>query len=118
MTGRTPSERWQLATHAAFFIWLLLMLRLMIADVWGETNGMLAFGSSATSLQAKLTLALTQSLGFWRPLPTAASAVILHGVPDPDLSWRILRAINIAMIAATVHLLRQASGPMAPLVSC
>jgi hypothetical protein len=66
---------------------------------------MLAFSSAAMSLGAKLKFVLTQSLGFWRPLPTLLVALVLHAVPDFDISWRILRAINIAMIVAAVHVL-------------
>jgi hypothetical protein len=98
-------KRWQFAAYAAIAIWILFAIRLMIADVWDETNGMLAFSSAAMTFGAKLKFVLTQSLGFWRPLPTLLVATILHFVPDFDVSWRILRAINIAMIVAAVHLL-------------
>ncbi len=99
------SRRWQYATYAVIALWILFAIRLMIADVWDETNGMLAFSSAALSLGEKLQFVLTQSLGFWRPLPTLLVTVILHFVPDFDVSWRILRAINIAMIVVALQLL-------------
>lgn len=98
-------KRWQYATWAAIAIWIVFAIRLMIADVWDETNGMLAFSSAAMTYGAKLKFVLTQSLGFWRPLPTLLVATILHFIPDFDVSWRILRAINIAMIVAAVQIL-------------
>jgi hypothetical protein len=102
---RMSDKRWQLAAYAAIAIWIVFAIRLMIADVWDETNGMLAFSSAAMTFGAKVKFVLTKSLGFWRPLPTLLVATILHFVTDFDISWRILRAINIAMIVAAVHLL-------------
>src|SRR5947207_481086 len=78
-------------------IWIALMIRLMIADVWDETNGMLAFCDPARTLGFKVHFVLTQSLGFWRPLPALIAAVLLHFVRDFDVNWRILRGIDIAM---------------------
>lgn len=98
-------KRWQYATWSAIAIWIVFAIRLMIADVWDETNGMLAFSSAAMTYGAKLQFVLTQSLGFWRPLPTLLVATILHFVPDFDVSWRILRAINMAVIVAAVQIL-------------
>lgn len=100
-----PERRWQYATYFVITVWVLFMIRLMIADVWDETNGMLAFSSHSMSLGAKLHFVLTQSLGFWRPLPTLLVVNVLHFIPDFDVSWRILRAINIAMIVAAVKVL-------------
>jgi hypothetical protein len=98
-------HRWRTATWILIAIWIVFAIRLMIADVWDETNGMLAFSSAAMSLGEKLRFVLTQSLGFWRPLPTLLMATILHFVPDFDASWRILRAINILLIVAAVYVL-------------
>ena len=106
---RGPSQRWRYATHAITAIWVLFAIRLMIADVWDETNGMLFFSSHATSLADKLQFVLTQSLGFWRPLPSLFVATLLHFVTDFDSSWRVLRAINIAMLVAAVKLLLDAA---------
>jgi len=105
----THETRWRYATYAAVALWMLFAGRLMIADVWDETNGMLAFSSAALSLGEKLQFVLTQSLGFWRPLPTLLVASILHFVPDFDTSWRILRAINIAFLLIAVKLLLDAT---------
>lgn len=101
--------RWRYATYAAIALWVLFAIRLMIADVWDETNGMLAFSSAAMSLGEKLRFVLTQSLGFWRPLPMLLVASILHFITDFDVSWRILRAINIAFILVAVKLLLDAA---------
>lgn len=108
-------KRWQYATSAAIAIWIVFVVRLMIADVWDETNGMLAFSGPALSIGAKWQFVLTQSLGFWRPLPSLLVASILHFITDFDVSWRILRAINIAMIVAAVHVLLRALDAKGPL---
>lgn len=108
------SRRWTYATRAAVALWIAFAIRLMIADVWDETNGMLAFSSASQSLAEKLRFVLTQSLGFWRPLPTLLVTVILHFARDFDVSWRILRAINIVFVVLAAKLLvdaMRASGP-------
>lgn len=99
------SKGWLIATAVAIALWIALAVRLMIADVWDETNGMLLFSSSAMTLAEKLRFTLTQSLGFWRPLPTLVLASILHVVPDFGISWRILRALNIAALLASLGFL-------------
>ena len=109
MTAEPHERRWQYATYALIAIWIVFMIRLMIADVWDETNGMLAFSSASMSLGEKLRFVLTQSLGFWRPLPTLLVVKVLHFIPDFDVSWRILRAINIAMIVAAMKVLLDAA---------
>lgn len=95
---------WRAATWTAVAIWLVFAVRLMIADVWDETNGMLAFSADAP-LGGKLQFVLTESLGFWRPLPTLLVTVSLHFVRDFEVSWRILRAVNIAMLLGTFLLM-------------
>ena len=100
--------RARLAIIAIVVIWIGLMIRLMIADVWDETNGMLAFSDPSHSLGFKVHFVLTQSLGFWRPLPTLIAAVLLHVVRDFDMNWRLLRAIDIAMLAGAAALFLRA----------
>ncbi|HYO78929.1 MAG TPA: hypothetical protein VE010_20875, partial [Thermoanaerobaculia bacterium] len=100
------ARRWRYATLAAVLLWLAFVVRLMIADVWDETNGMLAFSSASMSLTQKLHFVLTQSLGFWRPLPTLLVATILHFVRDFDLSWRVLRGVNVCMLLGALWLMR------------
>ncbi len=98
-------RRWRYATWAAIGIWIVFAVRLMIADVWDETNGMLAFSSAAMTLGQKLELVLTKSLGFWRPLPTLIVTLVLHFVTDFDVSWRVLRAVNVALLLGTLAML-------------
>jgi len=74
----------------------------MIADVWDETNGMLVFSGTAMTLGQKLVFGLTEPLGFWRPLPTLVDATVLHFVRDFDLSWRLLRVFNMALLVAAL----------------
>lgn len=98
-------KHWRVATAAAVAIWIAFAMALTIADVWDETNGMLAFSSPAMSLGQKVQFVLTQSLGFWRPLPTLLVTFVLHFVRDFDVSWKILRAINMAMLLGAAWLL-------------
>ena len=99
------SKRWVAATLAIVAVWIVLAFGLMVADVWDETNGMLAFSSPALSLTEKIDFVLTESLGFWRPLPTLFVTVVLHLVRDFDVSWRVLRAINMALLLTTLWLM-------------
>jgi hypothetical protein len=94
--------RWRYMSWAAIGIWIVFAVRLMIADVWDETNGMLAFSSAAMTLGQKLELVLTKSLGFWRPLPTLIVTLVLHFVTDFDVSWRVLRAVNMGLLLAAL----------------
>lgn len=95
---------------AAVAIWIGFAVKLMIADVWDETNGMLAFSSAATSLAQKLQFVLTQSLGFWRPIPTLFIATVLHFVTDFEVSWRVLRFVNVAMVLGSLAILLRVAG--------
>lgn len=103
------SKRWRLVLAVAVTVWLACMVRLMIADVWDETNGMLAFSSPAQTLGQKVQFVLTQSLGFWRPLPTLAVTVVLHSVRDFDVSWRVLRALNILLLLGAAWFFHRAA---------
>jgi hypothetical protein len=102
-------QRWRAAMWIAVAVWAVLAFRLMIADVWDETNGMLFFSDLAIPLKAKLHVALTQSLGFWRPLPTLIAALFLHFIPSFAISWRVLRFVNMLMIGGALLLLADAA---------
>jgi hypothetical protein len=91
-------RRWRYMSWTLIVIWIVFAVRLMIADVWDETNGMLAFSSAAMTLGQKLKFVLTKSLGFWRPLPTLVVTLVLHFVTDFDVSWRVLRAVNVCLL--------------------
>jgi hypothetical protein len=111
--ARVENERrWRIAMWAAVIVWAILAFRLMIADVWDETNGMLYFSDVSISLGTKLHFVLTQSLGFWRPLATLIAAVVLHAIPSFNVSWRVLRAIDMLMLIGALLLFLRAVGPM------
>jgi hypothetical protein len=95
-------------------LWLVLVATLQIADVWDETNGLLLFGGPS-GLAAKLAVALTEPPGFWRPLPTAVVALVVHIAPSPELAWRLLRLLTVAMLLGAAHLLGVASSARGPL---
>ena len=100
------SERaWKNVTAALIAIWVAAMVRLMIADVWDETNGLIAFHSMP--LGDLVQTALTRSLGFWRPLPTLVAALTIRATPF-EAAWRVLRGLNIGMIIAAVLILARA----------
>jgi len=100
---------WRAAMIAAILVWFVLAIRLMIADVWDETNGMLYFSDVSISLATKIHFVLTQSLGFWRPLPTLIAAVFLHFIPSFNVSWRVLRLVNMLMMTGALLLLLNAA---------
>ena len=111
MDDVTKPDRWRYATPAAVAVWIVLMVRLMIADVWDETNGMLYFSDPANSLGEIVRFVLTQSLGFWRPLPTLLAGAVMHFLPDFAVSWRVLRAINMALLVGAIAILAAAAPP-------
>jgi len=110
--------RWRVAIRVAVCAWLAFMLRLMIADVWDETNGMIFFSDPARSYRELAVFVLTSSISFWRPLPTLIAAMVLHVLPDFQWSWRVLRGINIALLLGAFALLdgalRRWTGSLAP----
>jgi hypothetical protein len=91
-------SRWRAARYAAIALWLILVVRLMVADVWDETNGMLAFSSASQTLGQKLAFVFTKSLGFYRPVPAAVAATVLHFVTNFAVSFRVLRCVDITLL--------------------
>lgn len=104
----SSDAKWRNARYAALAVWLVLVTHLMVADVWDETNGMLAFSSSAQTLGRKLAFVFLHSVGFWRPVPTALAAFVLHFVTNFAVSWRVLRCLNIALLLAGLALFLRA----------
>lgn len=100
-------SRWRAATYAVVLVWIVLMFGLMIADVWDETNGMVFFSDSGRSFPEITTFVVTQSVSFWRPIPTLVAAGVLHAVPSFSISWRLLRALNILLLLFAVGCLLQ-----------
>src|SRR5437868_5805220 len=98
-------QRWRAAMWIAITVWAVLCFRMMIADVWDETNGMLYFSDPHIALATKVHFALTQSLGFYRPLATLTATLFMHFIPSFDWSWRVLRLVNMLMIVGTLLLL-------------
>jgi hypothetical protein len=108
MNDPSDQTRWRYASGVALAVWLLLSVRLMISDVWDETNGMLLFSNPENSLSFITRFVLTKSLGFWRPLPTLVAGWVMHFLPDFDISWRVLRAVNIALLLGAMALFAKA----------
>jgi hypothetical protein len=96
--------RWRIAIGVAVAVWIVLMVRLMIADVWDETNGLLFFADPTHTFGDLVTFTLTKSLGFWRPIPTLIAATVMHILPF-DVSWRVLRGVNMVLLLGAVFFL-------------
>src|ERR1019366_6404146 len=93
------AKAWRLARYAVIAIWLLAMARLFIADVWDETNALVVFGrGSGQSALQLIRLILKTPLPFWRPLPTILVALSIHWIPDTEVTWRLLRVVNVASV--------------------
>lgn len=101
-----PAVRY--ATRAVVLVWLVLMFRLMIADLWDETNGMVIFSDPSLSFSRSVEVVATQSIGLWRPLSILPAVAILHFVPDYAVSWRVLRILNMAFLLGAFALLGKA----------
>lgn len=89
-------------------LWVALMVRLMIADVWDETNGLLVFGDPSRSIAEVVRLVWTTSMGFWRPAPAWIASLAIRITGHPAVAWRLLRALNMAMLLGALVLIRGA----------
>ena len=101
-------------TWAIVAVWVVAVAFLFIADVHDETSGLVVFGNPAqTSIDIVRTI-LKTPLPFWRPVPTIFAALLIHAFP-PEVSWRLLRIINILLIlgalAFILRALREWDGP-------
>ena len=102
------AKAWRLARYAVIAIWLLAMARLFIADVWDETNALVVFGrGSGQSALQLIRLILKTPLPFWRPLPTILVALSIHWIPDTEVTWRLLRVVNVASVLAALWLFQK-----------
>lgn len=95
---------WRNVTAALVAVWVLAMARLMIADVWDETNGLVVFRPEAAPLAEMVKGVLTRSVGFWRPIPTLFAALVIR-FTGFEVAWRLLRAVNMAMMLGTLAIL-------------
>src|SRR5215212_521867 len=103
------SRGWRIATFIAVGVWLLLVARLYVADLWDETNGMVAFSDRSQSLAFKTGFVLTHSLGLWRPVSILPAVVVLHFIPDFDVNWRVLRGVNTLLVLVSLGLMLRAA---------
>jgi hypothetical protein len=92
------------ATFILVIVWLLALARLFVADVWDETNGLVVFNVPGQTALDIVKVILKTPLPFWRPVPTIFAALVIHWTP-PEVAWRLLRAINIALILGALALL-------------
>lgn len=88
-------------------VWVWLGMQLMIVDVWDETNGLAWLHNAQQSLAEKFTSIWTPPVAFFRPLPTAFAAIVIHFTHDDALAWRLLRAANMVVLLATLFLLQR-----------
>jgi hypothetical protein len=102
-----PEKRWNRVSIALIAIWLIAIARLFIADVWDETNGLVVFSKDAGGMLDLVRVILKTPLPFWRPVPTIFAAFVIHALPA-DVAWPLLRIINIALILASLWILRRA----------
>ena len=107
---RTADRRFQLVLAAVGAAWLLMISRLMIADVWDETNALLLLSSeplaSMNFFEAMLASWLQQlPLGLYRPLGSSAALGLgkLSGG-----SFLFLRYFNALLLLCSVSLLARA----------
>ena len=96
---------WRAVTLLLVVAWLIAVTRLMIADVWDETNALVAFGSPSWSTSEAVRFVLTESMGIWRPLPSAFAVLLVRGIANDELTWRVLRGLNIVLLLAALTML-------------
>src|SRR5438445_5379900 len=92
------------ATIALIIVWLVAVARLFIADVWDESNGLVVFNVPGQTAADIVRVILRTPLPFWRPIPTIFAALVIHWTP-PEVAWRLLRGVNIALILGALALM-------------
>jgi hypothetical protein len=98
---------WRQATYAVVIVWIAVMARLFIADVWDESSALVVFGDAHQSAMQLVSMILKTPLPFWRPIPTIVAALTIHALPA-SVAWPLLRSVNILMILGAVTLLIRA----------
>ena len=96
MLGRTA--KWILVA-----VWIVALAPLFVADVYDETNGLILLGNPSVTTSAIVALTLKTA----RPVPTLFAGLIIHALP-PEVAWRLLRVVNIALLLAALALLLRA----------
>jgi hypothetical protein len=106
---RAKPTTWLVGAHAILiFLWLILLARLLIVDVWDETTGMRLFEDTARSPAELARLVLNNPIGFWRPLPTLVAALQIRLIQNPDMTWPLLRFQNAAALLLALFFLHRA----------
>ncbi|WP_069472031.1 hypothetical protein [Candidatus Marithrix sp. Canyon 246] len=85
-------------------LWIYLNYKLMIADVWDETNFLLYFYSTPQTLFEKIKFIWTSSdLGnIYRPLPISLAILIIEPINNYELAWKVLRWTNVLLLLASL----------------
>lgn len=84
--------------------WIYINYKLMIADVWDETNFLLYFYSTPHTLIEKIKFVWTSSeLGnIYRPLPISLGILIIEPIHNYELAWKVLRWTNVLLLLASL----------------
>lgn len=84
--------------------WIYINYKLMIADVWDETNFLLYFYSSPHTFIEKIKFIWTSSeLGnIYRPLPISLAMLIIEPIHNYELAWKVLRWTNVLLLLASL----------------
>ncbi len=103
---RMTGGGWRVATRVAIGIWVLLIVRLYVCDLWDETVGLVYFGGQVPqTLLSKLQFIMVNPLGFWRPIPTIFCVAVLHFFTDFEVSFRVLRGFSTLFVLTSLWLL-------------
>jgi hypothetical protein len=84
--------------------WIYINYKLMIADVWDETNFLLYFYSTPHTFIDKIKFVWTSSeLGnIYRPLPISLGILIIEPIHNYELAWKVLRWTNVLLLLASL----------------
>ncbi len=85
-------------------LWIYINYKLMIADVWDETNFLLYFYSTPHTFVEKIKFVWTSSdLGnIYRPLPISLAMLIIKPINNYELAWKVLRWTNVLLLLASL----------------
>lgn len=112
---RCPRERverrsWVVAVGVVVILWTAVVAQLMVADVWDESSALSLFQEYdfAELLSSNWKQAEAGGVVLFRPLPFLVFTGLASVMQDPEITWRLLRGVNAALVLASCFLLHGA----------
>jgi len=101
---------WVVAVGVVVILWTAVVAQLMVADVWDESSALALFQEYgfAELLSSNWKQAEAGGVVLFRPLPFLVFTGLAAVTQDPEITWRLLRGVNAALVLASCFLLHGA----------